>query len=1237
MTLLTKGKSMNIYLQTILDGFQPGFKLGYDQTDHKFLSVKCLCNEDIQPGISFQVETVIKGIIDLINRQPFDTRELSNLERAISGRLIRFELASCFPRQQSMDIDSCKAEIVQCVKLINQKIQQNKKYDQLKHAMTFYSPQLSEEKDHIFIKIDSTARQIHLFYKNESELLVEHRLEEKEELDVDHFVFPGTEETDVERMFYSFSKDGNLFFIYYLDLEFDESINISFVQIDLTQPSEKIRLELIEFLQTRKINLNEKLKAYLEKYDPEFPNCIVGHPVDELDFKDRKEDIFIVLDISFPFTKEGRFMYLDHMGVLQSKRFFFRSVDSVNGKIDTLIEERQAKIDLLGTEKLYKEYIISSEQAQEVEKHLGNDLFLMQLSVVAGSHKIFGRTCLGIVSFHTDGISPESVKEALKKLERIRIASDNANKISKEKGYVNKFLYIHSPDELFNQTRRYRLTVKPDSDCRYFELRFFHPQNAKECLSVHSNNLEDLREAIFLAELQFAARSVFPKSIFPTDKTRFSLSDFQIENSENEQISLYETDKIYLQIKGFGRILQLYHLDSAEKYIKKYEIDLLTINSSKELFKTIDSFQITLKENIEKCLIDVHEKYQGQCEKCAILDLKVLQETTKGMKTSKQFKIVEHENSAKSLSYLIYFYDQRLNQFRYLETKGLGLSAVQDKLEEAQRQWDFREFYEKNFWTFVEGTYTACPSDIQLKIVAGDTEVTKNSFKCLDGSSKYLEVLIEPNNSYTEYTIYFQNLISEKPISTFTANTLTGILTELHNIPEHIQDLASLSINEKIYLQNSKVFNEVEIHELSRFKPSLLFTLFNKINFTKPSEPGYRNPANLKNEGISVSLEDLLSGLKILVRAIYNKENIYGVPNAPIEKDKFYRKLRSLVSNIIQPLYQNKDPELISQYILDLAEAGLHCGGRWMAVSTQIFNELQLKKVGSDPENIELEDSICAWIDELKMGIVQNMVLKSDNQQNSHEFLTIARALQEKGINMPSSWSSSYDDPFNHTAYESVYKNKAQMVEVFSSEFTLHKILKIVYEKMNESMHKNPGPFGAAMMAILKSYVEKYMLEKYPECSRVLDRIRFEYNSSKREIENREIFTPAGIEDMIDQTLQEFSELVQNFEEAGLNRSALETADQVEKIRLEHLYRVIDDYLETGEMDKAKEDLELRVGQIKSQLIENLAKKKNSAEATELEKLIEQEKLIVYDEYETPIEITRRGVKALLIYFGFVR
>lgn len=228
-----------------------------------------------------------------------------------------------------------------------------------------------------------------------------------------------------------------------------------------------------------------------------------------------------------------------------------------------------------------------------------------------------------------------------------------------------------------------------------------------------------------------------------------------------------------------------------------------------------------------------------------------------------------------------------------------------------------------------------------------------------------------------------------------------------------------------------------------------LVELFDKINFTDPEAPLYRNPEELTDDGYPTTPEDLRRSLELFIRRIREKEPFIGTPpeGKPVQLEQFYENLKKPVLHIISEASDMDSDDKITA-ILDLAEAGGHCGTRYSGQAHSTYHNLKGSiKIESFPEKMQKK------LLNMKTGIVERLARRmdasrrvriSDNPEPIHAYNDYIKLLG-KTLELPVPSEINFDDPFGQKFSE---EDEKAWTATFLSRFGPHQIIQNFKEEL---------------------------------------------------------------------------------------------------------------------------------------------------------------------------------------------
>ncbi|MDF2576946.1 MAG: serine/threonine-protein phosphatase 6 regulatory ankyrin repeat subunit A-like [Chlamydiales bacterium] len=289
-----------------------------------------------------------------------------------------------------------------------------------------------------------------------------------------------------------------------------------------------------------------------------------------------------------------------------------------------------------------------------------------------------------------------------------------------------------------------------------------------------------------------------------------------------------------------------------------------------------------------------------------------------------------------------------------------------------------------------------------------------------------------------------------------------------------------------------------------------------------------------------------------------------------------------------------------SAYILQLAEAGKHCGGRWITESLQLYTHL----TEQNHPDYTLEQKIHASIDSYKSEIIMQMASEGDNENSAHEIQFYTKTLHSLGIAIPHAETMIYEDPYEYHGTKGRYQIAAQVIERFDRSFNIENIYKIAQEIGNAELKKLSENIEQknSVIEALEEFCKNFYV-----CDDLQDK-EVELKSQKK------------------------NHYILNLERLLHSHSEQETRvkDRIDKERNSELKQLLYQRLEGLKEEKAI-------------IPRRAVQETNEWFWREKERLYENylyytdQKLIEIDEIKHVRTLTPTGVKALLLQFGFIQ
>lgn len=261
-------------------------------------------------------------------------------------------------------------------------------------------------------------------------------------------------------------------------------------------------------------------------------------------------------------------------------------------------------------------------------------------------------------------------------------------------------------------------------------------------------------------------------------------------------------------------------------------------------------------------------------------------------------------------------------------------------------------------------------------------------------------------------------------------------------IPKEIHDLISL--------KRSTQLNKTHLHRGVHFESEIpkapdvdigeLLNMYDEIDFEENEK--------VNADGHKVSGNDLKKSLKTFVSNIKGQVAFLGTP--PVEKPKqlkaFYDQLENVVRHITHKLQGMPNAERRT-YLIDLAVAGLRCGGRYVS-ETQTLYQLLSEDGANAVEAQAMDMQIYKKLHDHRQEIINLfMQLKYGGHAiNAHTYTTFMKRVGNE-LGLVGSALSNYNDPFED---ESI--NKKDVLKAFFKRYNNGSLLEFMSKYINEKV-----------------------------------------------------------------------------------------------------------------------------------------------------------------------------------------
>ena len=214
--------------------------------------------------------------------------------------------------------------------------------------------------------------------------------------------------------------------------------------------------------------------------------------------------------------------------------------------------------------------------------------------------------------------------------------------------------------------------------------------------------------------------------------------------------------------------------------------------------------------------------------------------------------------------------------------------------------------------------------------------------------------------------------------------------------------------------------------------------LFDAINFKNKSSAGYKDPAQLFDEGNLITLSELRVGMENLIKRVRNRESYMGTPppGTP-EIEAYYDNFERLLKNLGHIIAKLDDPSEKASHLIDIAIMGNHCGGK-IGEAANMYHLLN----GQLPKGFEVQ--LYDALRNYRLEIIKRWAIQGDPAYEVHRF-NHYMFLLGKILHLPQADTFMHPDPLSgltHFTQEEIllifYKNYTPSSLI---EFTKHFIL----------------------------------------------------------------------------------------------------------------------------------------------------------------------------------------------------
>ncbi|QLH36173.1 MAG: hypothetical protein HWD61_08580 [Parachlamydiaceae bacterium] len=220
---------------------------------------------------------------------------------------------------------------------------------------------------------------------------------------------------------------------------------------------------------------------------------------------------------------------------------------------------------------------------------------------------------------------------------------------------------------------------------------------------------------------------------------------------------------------------------------------------------------------------------------------------------------------------------------------------------------------------------------------------------------------------------------------------------------------------------------EVDLFRLER--------MFNEINFVDPQKVNYRTPSTLNDEGRPINPSILKNSLSNLLDNIKNNSRIAFAPSSDTERKKWYGNIALYLKHILL-LLEKLPVENRTEYLIDLALVGSHCGGRYIGECLLTYQLLS-------GQMMDFSQQILSQLSSMRSGIAASIAPnKSDDFQVHAINAVIAKIGEAKGL-------PGYDFALQDKGIKYVQVRPADLTFQFDQHYSPATVLERVADEIN--------------------------------------------------------------------------------------------------------------------------------------------------------------------------------------------
>jgi len=193
----------------------------------------------------------------------------------------------------------------------------------------------------------------------------------------------------------------------------------------------------------------------------------------------------------------------------------------------------------------------------------------------------------------------------------------------------------------------------------------------------------------------------------------------------------------------------------------------------------------------------------------------------------------------------------------------------------------------------------------------------------------------------------------------------------------------------------------------------LLLTHFDNLNWTRPEEPFYCDPENVKVMGTTEKRDALRSSLRALVETYVPERTVFpGTPPRGPALDLFYTNLETVLKHITLMLETEREPHFRKKALLKLAWSTIKCGTRWEEIGLRVYKLLKFKK----KEEQLWED---AFDDEL--ANLREILARNIGRNGVHGYRQVVRVIGKQFAIPMSDGIANVPEPYERSIFTPEY------------------------------------------------------------------------------------------------------------------------------------------------------------------------------------------------------------------------